>query len=246
MATQVYLSNDPSPISGYLMAYINERSPNASATQSTAVTNTVAGVTTSTVTMTLTAGGTTAKWITAPLKAAVTIAARPFFNVWGVESSVANNALIAFALAQYTTTIQSAFLTSSTGVELTATMARNPWVSASGETETSTAFAAGDRIAISPALGAVGTMASGGTVTMDYNQSTGGSDGDTYLMFNEDFEPGAAQVGGGSTPSVKGVGVSYWYNIQQTVQEGIDVGAFSANATATVIVDEATNQMTLV
>lgn len=246
MSTQVYLSNDPSGISGYLQAYIGERSPNAAATQLTAVTNTVAGVITTTVAMTLTAGGAVAKWITVPLKAAVTISARPFFNVWGLESSAANNALIAIALQQYTTTAQAAFLTSSTGVELATTIARNPWVSANGETETSTAFSAGDRVIVAPALGAVGTMASGGTVTMDYNQLTGGSDGDTYVQFNEDFEPGTTQVGGGTTPGVKAVGVSYFYNIANVCQEAIDVGLVGTNATVQVLIDEANNQQALV
>lgn len=246
MATPVYLSNDPAGISGYLLAYIGERSPNASATTSTAVTNTVAGVITTTVTMTLTAAGTTAKWITVPLKAAVTIATKPFFNVWGLESSLANNADIAWALQQYTTSAQTAFLTSSTGVELTTAAARQFWVGASGETVTSTAFAAGDRLIIAPALGAVGTMASGGTVTMDYNQLTSGSDGDTFMLFNEDFEPGLAQVGGGTTPGVKAVGVSFFYNIAQVCQEAVDVGLVASNASVTALIDEATNQQGLV
>lgn len=246
MATTVYLSNDPSGISGYLLAYIGERSPNASSTASTAVTNTVAGVTTTTVTMTLTAGGSTAKWITVPLKAAVTIATKPFFNLWALESNAAANCDVAWALQQYTTSAQTAFMTSSTGVELTTSIARQFWVGAAGESITSTAFAVADRLIIAPALGAVGTMATGYTVTMDYNQSTSGSDGDVFMLFNEDFEPGTAQVGTGTAPGIKAVGVSYFYNIAQVCQEAIDAGLIGSNASVTALIDEATNQQALV
>ncbi len=144
MSTQVFLSNDPSGISGYLLAYIGGPSPNASTTVSTAVTNTSV-ITTTTIAMTLTAGGTAAKWITAPFKDAVTISNSTFNTDWGKESSASANAQIAFAVSQYTTSLQSAFLTTSIGSELTTAIARYAWVST--ETVTSTAFAAGDRLA---------------------------------------------------------------------------------------------------
>ena len=59
MATQIFLSNDPSDISGYKLAYIGTRGPNASSTASTAVTNVASGVATGG--MTLTAAGSAAK-----------------------------------------------------------------------------------------------------------------------------------------------------------------------------------------
>lgn len=247
MPTTVYLSNDASGISGYLAAYINERSPNASATASQTYTSTVAGVTTSTVTMTLTSTGAAAKWITVGLKAATTIAAKPFANIWAYESSLSANALVAIALQQYTTTAQTAFVTTSTGTELAVNpTVRIPWVAGTGEAVTSTAFAAGDRLIIAPALGAVGTMATGFFGLMTYNQLTSGSDGDTYVTFAEDFEPGSAQIGGGTAPAVKGTGVSYYQNIQLVVQNAVDAGVVGTNATVSTLIDEATNQMNLV
>lgn len=246
MATTVYLSNDPSGVSGYLAAYINERSPNASATASNTYTSTVAGVTTSTVTMTLTSTGSAAKWITVGLKAATTIAVKPFVNLWAYESSLSANTDIAFALQQYTTSAQTAFLTTSTGVELAVSpTVRVPWTVQAGESITSTAFAAGDRLIIAPALGAVGTMASGFFTWMSYN-GLSNADGDTFVMFQEDFEPGSAQIGAGTTPGVKGVGVSYFYNIAAVGQNAIDAGLVGPNATVTTMIDEATSQQALV
>ena len=242
MSTSVYLSNDPSDLSGYLKAYINTRSPNASATASTAVTNTVAGMITTTTVMTLTAAGSTAKWITVPLKAAVTISTTPFMNTWAVESNASANALVALSFQQYTTSAQTAFFTSSIGTELATTAARVPWLKAAGETETSTAFSAGDRLIIAPLIGAVGTQASGYTVSMTYNGNTANAAGDTYVVFNEDFDAGQAQVGSGSDPGIKGKSVSYFYQLYTDVQNGINEGLYGTNATAQAIIDEATNQ----
>ncbi len=218
MATPVYLSNDPSSISGYLKAYIGGRSPNASSTVSTAVTATSV-ITTTTIAMTLTSGGTTAKWITEPLKAAVTISTRPFLNVWGLESSASANADIAMILCQYTTAIQTAFLTTSIGVELTTSAARQPWVTNTTlETVTSTAFAAGDRLAITPGIGAIGTMGAALTVTMDYNGSTPAADGDTFIQFNEDFQAGNSQYGDGDSQAIPGgPGAQHFYTMKDNL-----------------------------
>lgn len=242
----VYLSNDPSDISGYLKAYIGGRSPNASTTVSSAVTATVAGITTTTTPMTLTSGGSTAQWITVPLDADVTIATTPFMNLWAVESSASANALIAFTFAEYTTSAQSAFFTSSLGTELATTAARVPWLKAAGETLTSTTIDAGNRIIIAPVLGAVGTMASGFTVTMTYNGSTDNAAGDTYVIFNGIFEPGQAQVGSGSNVGITGKGVSYFFDLATAVQNGINEGLYASNASAQTIIDEANNQKALV
>lgn len=250
MSTYIYLSNDPSDLSGYLKAYINTRSPNASATVSTAVTNT-ATVSTTTIAMTLTAGGSAAKWITVPLQAAVTIAARPAYQVWGLESNASANAMVAVQLAQYTTSLQSAFTISSTGEELGTSAVRAIWVTTLGsggvlnkETVTSTAFAAGDRLAIVPALGPVGLMATGYTVTMDYN-GLAASDGDTFVLLNETLAAGQAQVGSGDAPGIVGKGVSYFYDLQTVVANAQAEGLFSANATSQEIQDEASYQASL-
>ena len=243
MATYVYLSNDPSDLSGYLKAYINERSPNASSGPSTAVTNT-ADVTSTTIAMTLTAGGSAAKWITVPFQAATTISTRMEGNLWGLESNASANAQIGFGLSAYTTSLQSAFVTTSNGAELTTSAARVVWVSTNGATAntkeviTSTSFAAGDRLAIVPVISPIGVMNAGYTVTMDYNQVSGGSDGDTYLVFNEDFQPGQAQVGSGVRPGIKGKGVSYFWDLQNTVQNAVNEKLISDNATAQAIINE--------
>ncbi len=242
----VYLSNDPSDISGYLKAYIGGRSPNASTTASTAVTNTVAGVITTTVDLTLTAGGTVAQWITVPLEEAVTIATSPVMNLWAVESNASANAMVAFTFAEYTTSEQAAFFTTSIGTELTTSAARVVWLKASGETLTSTLIDAGNRVVIAPVLGAVGTMGGSQTVTMSYNGATDNAAGDTYVVFNELFEAGQAQVGSGSTPGITGKGVSYFYDLATRVQNGIDEGLYDSNSSAQTIINEANEQKALV
>ncbi len=242
----VYLSNDPSDISGYLKAYIGGRGPNASTTVSSAVTNTVAGVITTTVAMTLTAGGTTAAWITVPLEEAVTIATSPVMNLWAVESNASANAMVAFTFAEYTTSAQAAFFTTSSGTELTTSAARVVWLKATGETETSTVIDAGNRIIIAPVLGAVGTMGGSQTVTMTYNGATDNAAGDTYVVFNELFEAGQAQVGSGSTPGITGKGVSYFCDLATAVQNGINEGLYDSNSSAQTIINEANEQKALV
>jgi hypothetical protein len=243
----VYLSNDPSDISGYLKAYIGGRSPNASTTVSSAVTNTVAGITTTTTPMTLTAGGSTAQWITAPLESAVTISGTPNMNLWGVESSGSANALIAFTFAEYTTSAQAAFFTSSIGTELATTAARVTWLKAAGETLTSTVIDAGNRLIIAPVIGAAGgQMASGHTVTMTYNGATDAIAGDTYVVMDETFEAGQAQVGSGTTPGITGKGVSYFYDLAQAVQNAINEGLIDSNTQASAIIAEADEQKALV
>ncbi len=242
----VYLSNDPADISGYLKAYIGGRSPNASTTASTAVTNTVAGVITTTVAMTLTAGGTTALWITVPLEEAVTIATSPVMNCWALESNASANAMPVFTFAEYTTSAQSAFFTTSLGTEVTTSAARVVWLKASGETLTSTTIDAGNRIIIAPVVGAVGTMGGSQTLTMSYNGATDNAAGDTYVIFNEIFEAGQAQVGSGSAPGITGKGVSYFYDMATVVQNGINEGMYDSNSSAQTIINEANEQKALV
>lgn len=243
----IYLSNDPSDVAGYLKAYIGGRSPNASTTASTAVTSTVAGVETTTVAMTLTAGGTTALWITVPFDSAVTISTGPSSqNLWALESNASANALIAFTYAEYTTSQQSAFFTSSIGTELGTTAARVTWLKAAGETLTGTTIDAGNRLVIAPVLGAVGTMGGSQTVTMSYNGATDGAAGDTYVILNELIQAGQAQVGSGSTPGITGKGVSYFYDLSTAVQNAINEGLIDSNTSAQAIIDEADNQKALV
>lgn len=206
MGTNVYLSNDPSDVSGYLKAYIGSRSPNCSSSYTTAVTGTVDSATLA-VQMTLTSGGTVAKWMTAPLKTAVSISTMPFVNVWGVESNAAANAQLNIQLAQYTTSLQSAFLSTSSNVELTTSNARVFFVGGGGtpaESITTTAFAIGDRLAILPYVIPKGTEASTYLVTMPFNAYGDGAIGDTYVALNENIEAGQSQFGDGDTSALPG------------------------------------------
>ncbi len=240
MATTLYLSNDPSDLSGYLKLYVNTRSPNAT-TASTAVTNTTAGVTTTTVASTLTAGGTAAKWISAPLTVAVTLALKPLVNLWGLESTASANSLIALQLCQYTTSLQSAFLTTSIGTELGTTDARVVWLSAAGETMTSTAFAVGDRIAIVPVLGAVGTMGGSLTSTYSYN-GLNGVTGDTYVWVPEDVRV-KQQVGVSTIPAIPGVGAGLFRGYAAALANMNAYGLCGTNATYQMLLDEMNQQL---
>lgn len=227
MATVIYLSNDPSAISGYKKAYIGSRGPNASATVSTTVTATTSGG--SDIAQTLTSGGTTAAWITAPLLAAVTVSAKPIFNVWALESNAAANAQVRMKLQQYTTSAQTALLTSDYGTEATTSAGRMVW--AATESVTSTAFSAGDRLIIAPFIHNVGTMGASQTLTMDYNGLTAGADGDTFVVLNETLTAQNSQYGNGSTPFVSGgPGLQSYQSIIDNLTALRDGGLFGAEA----------------
>ena len=245
MATTLYPSNDQSDVSGYLKLYINTRSPNASAAPSTAVTTTVDLLST-TVAMTLTAGGSAAKWISAPLAEAVTISTTPFFNVYAKESNAAANVQVAVGLAQYTTSIQTAFLVSSVGAELTTTEARIAWVSTLGATTnkeviTSTAFSVGDRITFIPYQSAIGSGRAADTTTLTYNGLNNGT-GDTYVLLNEDLRATDAQIGTGENVGVRGVGAGFFRSIANSLRSAVGIGLIGTNATYQCIVDECDNQ----
>jgi hypothetical protein len=229
MATIIYLSNDPSDVALYKKAYIGGRSPNASTTISTAVTATTSSG--DDIPATLTSGGAAAQWITAPLVAAVTVTAKPVFNFWALESNAAANAQLAIKLAQYTTSIQSAFVTSKYGTEATTAALREVWAAASGDTVTSTAFAIGDRIAILPYCDASGTMGASQTLTFDYNGLTAGADGDSYVILNETLQAGVSQYGSGLIPFAAGTpGVQAYQGIIDYLVALRDGGLFGAEA----------------
>lgn len=244
MATFLRFSNDPSDVSGFLKLYVNERSPNASATASTAVTDTTAGVINTVVSMTLTAGGTAAKWLTAPIGVAVTIASAMANQAYGIESAGGANAQIAYAISQYTTSTQTAFATTSIGAELPTsnTQANITWVTSTAagkETVTSTALAVGDRIAVIPGIGGYGgAMGTGETVTWYYN-GTSGVNGDSWILLQEDVRCKDPQIGTGESAPAPGVGVSYFYEINKVLQDGIDRKLWTAEATCQALQDDA-------
>lgn len=182
--TPIYFSDEDSSISGYKKAYVGYRSPVATTTPATSITNTSGSGTD--IAMTATAGGTELKWITEPLKVAVNIPAselgRAIGNFYGLESDAAANAGLSFKLHKYTTSEGAAFLTSSVGVELGTSVRRDVWDSGD---PTATDFAIGNRLVIAPRIVNVGTMAAGQTVTFRYNGSTPGSTGDSYVILNQ-------------------------------------------------------------
>lgn len=203
MGTKIYLSNDAADITGYLKAYVGFPGPNASSTVSTAVTNTTGSG--SDIDMTLTAGGTTAKWITMPFLSDVAIAGRIVANLWALESNASANAQVQYLLKEYTTSAQSAFQTSPFGTELTTSAAQDQW---SDAVDTPTTIDAGNRLIIQPQITNVGTMGGSQTVTMNYNGSTTGASGDTYIMLNENVLIDGSQFGNGAQPLIAGDGPS--------------------------------------
>jgi hypothetical protein len=211
MSTQIWLSNDTSDVSGYKVAYVGFRSPNASSTVSTAITGTQA--TTDQVAMTATSGGSAVKWITAPFESDVTVAGGIFANIWGLESSASSNASFGVGLYEYTTSEQSIFCSFSSGTETSTTAIQTvaSRITAAGGTVaggayTSTTIDAGNRLVIKPFVAAVGTMSGAGlTVTMNYNGATAGADGDTYIELTETIYPDQVQFPpSGVSPSMTG------------------------------------------
>lgn len=195
MSTPVYFGTESADISGYLKAYIGARGPTATLATTVGLTTTAsATVVTSTtfVPMTLTSGGTVAAWITPPLAAAVTISTAPFVSMYGAEANAAANAKIGVSILKYSAGAEgTAFIATSTAaVELLTTMSRNAWVtttSGASEAITSTSFAAGDRMVLRPGYASVGTMATGYGLFFDYAGPVSGGDGDSYVLFNENF-----------------------------------------------------------
>lgn len=187
MSTRIFLSNEPSDVSGYLKAIVGSPGRLASSTVSTAVTTTTSSG--DNIAMTLTEGGTTAKWITAPMKADVTIAKIVLCKVFAAESAAAANAGIGIRLCEYTTSEQAAFLDFNAGIELGTTIATlvtgaNVF---STTAPTSTVIDAGNRLVIAPDAVAVGTMGASQTVTMNFN-GTPGSAGETYIELQENLQ----------------------------------------------------------
>lgn len=202
--TNIYLSNDTADVSGFLKAYMGYPSPNASTTLSTAVTEaTVSGTS---IQMTLTSGGTAAKWITVPFKADVVIQGAVITNFWGKESAATTNVQMGLQMAEYTTSAQSAFFASSAGTEaLTTTSqtewAKNPAAVETGGLYTATTIDAGNRLILLPYIYNIGTMAAG-RMTFDYNGSTAGADGDSFVTLTEVIRANQSQAAAGTTPAI--------------------------------------------
>lgn len=167
----------------------------------TSVTNSVAGPT-SGVQWTKTGGGTLLAWISAPLNSAVTISGTVTLNTWAKESAVACNCGVQVTVHKYTGGAeQAAFLNTEQAVELGTAIANQNWTA----TPTSTSFAVDDRIVVKWWINdAGGTMASGRTVTGDYDGATAAADGETFVQFTENISFKAESL---SPPTLMMMGV---------------------------------------
>ena len=253
MATFIYLSNDTSDVSGYLKAYVNMRSPSATSAYVHSTTTVAAGVLTTTADLTLTAGGSQAVWLTEEFKSDATVANPILNNIWGGEDASATNAQFAIRLAEYTTSEQSAFYNTSNGVELgTSSATRVIWGGGGGRDNaeadpTSTTIDAGNRLAVVPGYTGVvgGSNTAAGTASFLYG-GTAENTGDTYIVLDESVRIGETQVGAsGVAPSIPDKGVSYFLDLENTVQAAVDAGAVTSDATAQAIIDEAAEQAAL-
>src|SRR3990167_6025799 len=176
MATLIWLTNTDSEVSGYKVALIGYRSPNAAIAVSTTGT-TAAGTD---IAVTDTSGGTALKWLTSPLKSTVAIAQRFTANFWGFESNAAANTQLGVHLSEYTTSEQTSFVSTTFGTELGTAAELDQWSRVADYTSTS--IDAGNRLVIEPFVSNVGTMRSGDTVNFRYNGATPGADGDAFIM----------------------------------------------------------------
>ncbi len=177
--TKLFMRDSTSAISGY-----KEMLTTGGAALTTAVTNSVTGPTGG-VQWTKTAGGSVLAWVSPPLQDPATISGILTLNAWARESAAQCNCGVQVTVHKYTGGAeQASFLNTEKGTELTSSAALQSWTA----TPVSTAFAAGDRIVVKwLSNDAGGTMASGRTVTGDYDGATNGADGDTWVQFTENL-----------------------------------------------------------
>ncbi len=181
--TRLRMHEVTSPVTGYRYATSTQGQG-----LTTSVVNSVSGPTTG-VQLTKTAGGSALVWISPPLAAPVTIAGAVKMNAFASESQPSCNCGMQVTLYKYSGgSVGSAFLNSERGTELASSISQQNWTA----TPTSTSFAIGDRIVIKWWINdAGGTMGNGKTVTTDYDGSTAGADGDTWVQFTDvlSFQP---------------------------------------------------------
>lgn len=248
MGSRVFLTNLASDVSGYKLALVDMRNPNLPSSVASATTNATSSG--SNIQMTATAGGSAIKWITRKLGVAVSLGAvtgeAVQFNFSGKESAASVNAGFQVRLAKYTGGSEgSSILTDNDATELAATTGPNMWTSSASYT--STAFAVGDRLVISPYINNVGTMAAG-SVIMDYDGAAG-ADGDTYLEVYPVLQVSQAQIGSASAPGVTSKSVTYFKSIANSLQiadpGGTSGGWLSDDTTVLAAINEANNQANL-
>lgn len=157
---------------------------------SQSITNSVAGPTNG-VQLTKTAGGPVVVWISPPLAAAATISGTVTMNAYAKASATACNCGLLVTAQKYSRGAEEgAFLTTANGTALGTTLTLQTWTATP---PTSTSFAPGDRIVVKWWIkDAGGTMASGNTVTMNYDGHVAGQSTDNvWVQFNEtlSFQP---------------------------------------------------------
>lgn len=233
---RLYLSNEDADITGYKTLYVNLRRPTSTAV-ATAVTNTTSGG--SQIQMTATAGGTALAWITKPFASAVTITSAIIANIWARESAAAANATTNFSLFEYTTSEQAVFWTTTAGVaELSGTNgvnARQVYVTTTG---TATTIDAGNRLVLKMMVEYVGTMGASQTVTMGFDGSTPGVDGDTWIETNEAIQVSEQQTGSGTTPINPGFGQGFFQNIIDGLNAAADASLIEKKDAVLALVDD--------
>lgn len=177
MTTTLYLTDEPSEVSGYLRAALNTRSTVPSLVR--AVTDTEAGPT-SGIQVTRSAGGSELAWITPPLSGTNLTAAAWTLAGWAKESDAAANAALRLQVYRYTQSeAGAALLDDNPGTELgTAT---GQVYRATGAASATT-LDPGDRLVIKLLIDDAGTMVDGHTVTVSYNGEGGGAEGDSYVI----------------------------------------------------------------
>lgn len=233
---RLYLSNEDSDITGYKIAYVNTRRPSSTAT-ATAVTNTTSGG--SDIQMTATAGGTALAWITKPFASNVIITSAMVLNAWARESAAAANATLSFGLFEYTTSEQAVFWSPTAGAaELSGTNgvnARSVIVTTAG---TTTTIDAGNRLVIKMYVEYVGTMGAGQTVTMGFDGTTEGADGDTFIDICEAIRVNEQQANSGTIPVAPGLGTGIYQDIIDKINALDGAGVVDKSNAIQTLVDD--------
>lgn len=182
-ATKVYLHLGNSYIATYQRA-----NSTAGLVTTTAVTNSITS-SSADVQITASAGGSVLQWLSQPLASGVTLNSTETCNFWGSENSAAANAAFRCRVFKYTAgALGGALCVGQVATELTTSAATTTASCAI----TSTVFATGDRIGIEVFLEncatsgcPTGSMASGHTVTLNYDGPTTAASGDVYVSFTE-------------------------------------------------------------
>lgn len=119
----------------------------------------------------------------APLAAGVTISGSATFNLWARESDMTANAAVNVRLwkADAATGAITNFYTTTRTTELGTSLGAENYTF----TPTSTTFNAGDRIGLSVFMDDAGTMGSGFSLYIAWNNGTAGGTGDSYITFTE-------------------------------------------------------------